>query len=63
MREKNLANEIAAAYPSPIRYGTDVAKRWSYAPVPHDQPSAYTGDVSTTEEFARELGLEATYVS
>ncbi len=63
MQEKNLSNEIAGAYPTPIRYGTDVAKRWSYAPIPHDQPNTYTGDVSTTEDFARELGLEAVSVS
>ena len=63
MREKGLTDEIAAAYPIPIRYGSDVAKRWSYAPVPHDEPSSYTGEVSTTEEFARNLGLEAVYIS
>ena len=54
MRDAKLTDEVAAAYPNPIRYGVDVARRWSYAPVPHDHGS-YTGDVSTTEEFAREL--------
>jgi S-sulfo-L-cysteine synthase (3-phospho-L-serine-dependent) len=63
MREKGLNNEVAGVYPTPIRYGVDVAKRWSYAPIPHTQPNSYTGDVSTTEEFARDLGLEAAYVS
>jgi cysteine synthase A len=63
MREKNLVDEIAGAYPNPIRYGVDVAKRWSYAPMPHDHPTDYTGGVSTTEEFARNLGLEAALVS
>jgi cysteine synthase A len=63
MHEKGLSNEVAGAYPTPIRYGVDVAKRWSYAPIPHAQPNSYTGDVSTTEEFARDLGLEAAYVS
>ncbi|HEX4603807.1 MAG TPA: cysteine synthase family protein [Candidatus Angelobacter sp.] len=63
MREKGLSYEVAGSYPTPIRYGVDVAKRWSYAPIPHAQPAAYTGDVSTTEEFARDLGLEAAYVS
>jgi cysteine synthase A len=59
MRKNNLSDEIAAAYPNPITYGVDVAKRWSYAPIPHDQPLSLTGDVSTTEEFAKSLGLEA----
>jgi cysteine synthase A len=63
MSEKGLSEEVAGSYPIPIRYGVDVAKRWSYAPIPHTQPDVYTGDVSTTEEFARDLGLEATYVS
>lgn len=63
MQQNNLTDEIAAAYPNPIRYGVDIVKRWSYAPVPHDEPASCTGDVTTTEEFAKNLGLEAVYVS
>jgi cysteine synthase A len=63
MREKGLHNEVAGAFPVPIRYGIDIAERWSYASVPHDEPSLYTGEVNTSGEIARELGLEAAHVS
>ncbi len=63
MREKNLSNEVAGASPAPLRYGIDVARRWSYAPMPHRDASHYTGDVSTTQKFAHQLGLEAAQVS
>ena len=38
MHEKGLDNEVAGAYPTPIRYGVDVAKRWSYAPISMRSP-------------------------
>ena len=60
MRKTNLSDEIAAACPMPITYGVDVAKRWSYSPIPHDR-SSFTGDVCTTEEFAKSLGLDAVH--
>ena len=63
MQEHNLTDEVASAYPTRIGYGADVAKSWSYAPVPHHDPASFAGDVSTTEEFARNLGLETVYAS
>lgn len=62
MRERGLSDQIAGAQPIPIRYGVDVADRWSYASMPHER-ACYRGSAMTTETFARQLGLEASYVA
>jgi cysteine synthase A len=57
--EHGLAGEEAGAAPRRIRYGVDVADRWSYAEVPHDGSVPYaTPGAQTTAELSRELGLE-----
>ena len=62
MRKHGLSDRIAGAQPIQIRYGIDVADRWSYATMPCDRAS-HRGNAMTTEAFARELGLEASYVA
>ncbi|HLJ27389.1 MAG TPA: cysteine synthase family protein [Candidatus Angelobacter sp.] len=62
MRERNLCSEVAAAGPIPIRYGVDIAERWSCASMPHDGQVSYGGCAITTVAFAEQLGMEATYV-
>jgi len=60
MLEHGLAGVHAAASPVRIRYGEDVATRWSYAAVPHDGSAAYhTPGAKRTAELCRELGLPA----
>jgi cysteine synthase len=63
MREHNLCDTVAAARPIPIRYGIDIAERWSCAQMPHDGRIAYVGQAKTTAAFAEELGLEAAYAA
>lgn len=55
-----LRGQEAAAEPVRIRYGAEVAERWSWAEVPHDGSVEYsTSGTRTTAELSRELGLEA----
>jgi cysteine synthase A len=59
MAEKGLVGVEAAAQPVRIRYGVDVAERWSYAPVPHDgSVPYYAPSVKRSVDLMRELGLE-----
>lgn len=60
MQEHGLVGAHAAASPVRIRYGEEVAARWSYAMVPHDGAVAYrTPGAKRTSELCRELGLPA----
>lgn len=53
-----LAGQAAALAPHEIRYGVDVAERWSRAALPHDGSVPYHAPaVRRTAELARELGL------
>jgi cysteine synthase A len=53
-----IREQVAEEEPVPIRYGVDVAERWSWAELPHDGSAPYVaGDVRTTREIARSLGL------
>jgi cysteine synthase len=57
--EHGLRGQEAGAAPVRIRYGGEVAERWSYAEVPHDGSVSYaTPDAKSTSELSRELGLE-----
>jgi cysteine synthase A len=58
MREHGLLGAAAAESPRRIRYGEEVAERWSYAEVPHDGSAAYhTPGSKRTSQLSRELGL------
>ncbi|WP_224250216.1 cysteine synthase family protein [Hyalangium gracile] len=58
MEKHHLMGQEAAAGPQRIRYGVDVAERWSYAPLPHDGSVPYhSPDVSLSSDITRELGL------
>jgi hypothetical protein len=59
MREHNLASEVAGTEPAPIRYGLDVATRWSYSQISSQDRTAAAAWATTTLAFAGELGLEA----
>jgi cysteine synthase len=59
MRDHNLASEVAGTEPAPIRYGLDVATRWSYSQIPSEDRSTAAAWATTTLAFAGELGLEA----
>jgi S-sulfo-L-cysteine synthase (3-phospho-L-serine-dependent) len=63
MREHNLCDSMAAAAPIPIRYGIDIAERWSCAQIPHDGRASYVEHAKTTAAFAEELGMEAAHVA
>jgi cysteine synthase len=57
--EHGLGEGEAPAEPAHIRYGVDVARAWSRAPLPHDGGVPYYAPgVETTHDIARELGLE-----
>jgi cysteine synthase A len=48
----------AGNQPTRIRYGVDVAERWSWAPLPHDGSVPYHApDAILSGDLARELGL------
>ncbi|MBN9681058.1 cysteine synthase family protein [Corallococcus sp. NCSPR001] len=48
----------ASASPRAIRYGVDVAERWSHAPLPHDGGVPYHApDITLSGDLTRELGL------
>jgi cysteine synthase len=56
--EHGLAGRKAAASPETIRYGRDVAERWSRAELPHDgSVPYYAPEVQRTADLARELGI------
>ncbi|HEX4422650.1 MAG TPA: cysteine synthase family protein [Kofleriaceae bacterium] len=56
--EHKLTGVHAAAQPERIRYGVDIAKRWSWAPLPHDGSVAYHApDAVRSADLIRELGL------
>lgn len=58
LEQAGLTSEVAAAEPLEIRYGVDVARRWSRAALPHDGSHAYcTPQAPTTARLADELGL------
>jgi S-sulfo-L-cysteine synthase (3-phospho-L-serine-dependent) len=58
LAERGLLDQVAAAAPREIRYGVDVAERWSRAALPHDGSVPYhTPAVRRTADLARELGL------
>jgi S-sulfo-L-cysteine synthase (3-phospho-L-serine-dependent) len=63
MREHNLTTEVAGAEPTPIRYGADVATRWSYAQMPSQGRVSAGAWATTTHAFAEELGLEGVHAS
>ncbi|HVR99863.1 MAG TPA: cysteine synthase family protein [Thermoanaerobaculia bacterium] len=55
-----LTGQSAAAQPVCIRYGEEVAERWSYAEIPHDGSVSYhTPGAKPTAELSRELGLDS----
>jgi cysteine synthase A len=56
--QHGLRGQEAAAEPAGIRYGIDVALRWSRAALPRDGRTAYwTPGARTTAELAAEIGL------
>lgn len=58
LRERGLTQVEAGAAPVEIRYGMDVAERWSRAELPHDGSIPYFAPtVRRTADLARELGL------
>ena len=58
LRERGLTEVEAGAAPVEIRYGVDVAERWSRAELPHDgSVPYYAPTVRRTADLARELGL------
>jgi cysteine synthase len=57
--EHDLTGKAAASNPEKIRYGVDVAERWSYANLPHDgSVPYYAREIQRTLDLTRELGLE-----
>lgn len=61
MRDHDLDTEIAGLDPIPIRYGQDVATRWSCAQMPREDDGVGHPWATTTLAFAGELGLEGAY--
>jgi len=58
LAEHQLTGIHAAAQPDQIRYGVDVAKRWSWAPLPHDGSVPFHApDATLSSELTRALGL------
>jgi cysteine synthase A len=56
--EHGLADRLAATSPETIRYGREVAERWSRAELPHDGSVLYHApEVKRTSDLARELGI------
>jgi S-sulfo-L-cysteine synthase (3-phospho-L-serine-dependent) len=56
LQEKGLAGVIAPAAPRTIRYGIDVAERWSRAELPHASGGPYHApDVLRSSDLARAL--------
>lgn len=58
LAERGLSGQKAARAPEEIRYGVDIAERWSRAVLPHDgSVPYYAPTVRRTADLARELGL------
>jgi len=58
LEEHGLADRPAGASPDTIRYGLDVAERWSRAELPHDGAVPYhASEARRTADLERELGL------
>lgn len=56
--DHGLSDKVAGDEPVAIRYGIDVAERWSYAPLPHDGGVCYhTPGAVTTTALAADIGL------
>ena len=56
--ERGLTGQIAAADPIRLRYGIDVAERWSYAELPQAGNGAYHAPaVSTSMDISEAIGL------
>ncbi|MDC0708189.1 cysteine synthase family protein [Stigmatella sp. ncwal1] len=59
LAKHNLIGVEAAAAPVPIRYGVDVAERWSHASLPHEGPVPYYApSVMRSGDLTRSLELE-----
>jgi cysteine synthase A len=58
LRDNNIEEEIAGASPMEITYGSEIARRWSFASLPHDGSVPYHFGVRTTAEIADSLKLE-----
>ena len=59
MAERGLVGQVAGPEPVRIRYGLDVAERWSVAELPHDGAVPYHApDAVTTGALARNLAAE-----
>lgn len=64
LEEKGVAGQAAAAEPVSIRYGVDVAERWSCAPIPHGGlVPLRASTVETSMEVAEAVGLIPAAVS
>jgi cysteine synthase A len=58
LEERGVAGQAAAAEPIPIRYGVDVAERWSCADMPRDGRVPYRAPaVATSMDIADAIGL------
>jgi cysteine synthase A len=58
LAQHELIGIEAAAQPERIRYGVDVARRWSWAPLPHDGSMPYhAADAGKSSDLTRALGL------
>jgi hypothetical protein len=56
--EHGLEGRSASGAPATLRYGRDVAERWSRAELPHDGSVPYHGpEIQRTADLARELRL------
>ncbi|MBX7096409.1 MAG: cysteine synthase family protein [Myxococcaceae bacterium] len=57
-QKHGLTGVVAAGEPKRIRYGVDVAERWSWAPLPHDgSVPYYAADITKSGDLTRSLGL------
>lgn len=64
LEERGVAGKAAGASPLPIRYGVDVAERWSCAQVPHDGfVPLRAATVDTSTQIAAAIGLTPAGVS
>lgn len=62
--ERGLSGQDAAAEPQAIRYGVDVAERWSWAELPRDGRVPYHAPAAATSlDIAEAVGLASVRVS
>jgi cysteine synthase len=59
LRQHGLRDGEAGREPVPIRYGVDVAERWSWAALPQDGSPYHAPSVERTADLAARLGLES----